>query len=52
MDLISKVTLVALIVSFFVGGQEIRKILGKVKVGVDDMVIPSTSEIVFGTNST
>ena len=50
--LISKVTLVALIVSFFVGGQEIRKILGKMELGVDDMVIPSTSEIVFGTNST
>lgn len=51
-DLISKVTLVALTVSFFVGGQEIRKILSKVTLGVDDMVIPSTSEIVFGTNST
>lgn len=51
-DLISKVTLVALIASFFVGGQEIRKILGKMELGVDDMVIPSTSEIVFGTNST
>jgi hypothetical protein len=51
-ELISKVTLVALIVSFFVGGQEIRKILGKMELGVDDMVIPSTSEIVFGTNST
>ena len=52
LELISKVTLVALVVSFFVGGQELRKILGKMDLGEDDTVIPSTSEIVFGTNST
>ncbi|MDW7673868.1 MAG: hypothetical protein SCK28_04940 [Bacillota bacterium] len=51
-DLISKVTLVALIVSFFVGGQELRKILGKISLEKDDMVIASQQELVLGTNST
>lgn len=51
-DLISKVTLVALIVSFFVGGQELRKISAGKKLDSDDFVIPSTAEVVLGTNST
>ncbi len=51
-DLLSKVTLVALTVSFFVGGQELRKIIGKIDSEHDDMVIPATNEVVLGTNNT
>ncbi|MFZ5945427.1 MAG: hypothetical protein ACOYVD_15095 [Bacillota bacterium] len=51
-DFLSKVTLVALTVSFFVGGQELRKILGGMDIGNDDWVVPSTQEVVLGTNST
>jgi len=51
-DLVAKVTIVALVVSFFVGGQELRKIFGNMELDPDDMVVPSTEEIVLGTNST
>jgi hypothetical protein len=52
LELISKVTLVALTVSFFVGGQELRRILGKIDLERDDMVVHSKEEVVLGTNST
>ena len=48
-DLISKTTIIALIVSFFVGGQELRKVFGKVRVENDEMEIPSQEEICIGT---
>jgi hypothetical protein len=51
-DLVSRATIVALTVSFFVGGQELRKILGRIKVEPDDMVIPSTEETFLGTGRT
>ena len=51
-DFISKVTLIALIVTFFVGGQELRKLLGGKTVERDDSVVPSEREIVLGTNTT
>jgi len=51
-DLISKTTIVALTVSFFVGGQEIRKIFSGRKIDVEDMVVPSKEEVVLGTSRT
>lgn len=51
-DLVSRTTIVALTVSFFVGGQELRKILGNIKLDPDDMVVPSTEETVLGTGRT
>ena len=51
-DFIAKVTIIALIASFFVGGQELRKIFGGMKLDPDDMVVPSTTEVVLGTNNT
>ncbi len=51
-NMISRVTIIALIVSFFVGGQEIRKLLSKKKLSVDDMVIPSQEEVLLGTKRT
>lgn len=51
-DLMSKATIIALIVSFFVGGQELRKILTRHEIQVDDMVIPSDEEVILGTKRT
>ncbi|SES29589.1 hypothetical protein [Salisediminibacterium halotolerans] len=52
-DLIAQTTVVALTVSFFVGGQELRKIFGKKELpAVKDMVEPSNEEAVLGTNRT
>ncbi|MEW6623377.1 MAG: hypothetical protein AB1420_09665 [Bacillota bacterium] len=51
-DLISKTTIIALTVSFFVGGQELRKIMGGIELEPDSMVIPSQEETVLGTNRT
>jgi hypothetical protein len=51
-DLISKTTIIALTVSFFVGGQELRKLIGNVQLEVDRSVIHSTEETVVGTTRT
>ncbi|ARK30723.1 hypothetical protein [Halalkalibacter krulwichiae] len=51
-DLMSRTTIIALIVSFFVGGQELRKILGNIELEVDDIVVPSDEETLLGTSRT
>lgn len=51
-DLGSKVTITALIASFFVGGQEIKKIISKSKIDKDDFVVQSNDEIFLGTKFT
>jgi hypothetical protein len=52
-DFISRTTIVALTASFFVGGQEMRKIFGKKEeVIVEDMVVPSKEETILGTSRT
>ena len=51
-DLSSKVTITALIASFFVGGQEIRKILASKTIDKTDIVIPSEEELFLGTKFT
>jgi hypothetical protein len=50
--LASQTTVIALIASFFVGGQEIKKIFCKEEIKVDDIMIPSENETILGTNST
>jgi hypothetical protein len=50
--LMSKVTVIALIVTFFVGGQELNKIITKKHLDIDDLVIPSQDEILLGTKRT
>lgn len=52
MDLGSKVTITALIASFFVGGQEIKKIIAGEKINKKDIVVQSTEEIFLGTKFT
>ncbi|MEB1808592.1 MAG: hypothetical protein LPK26_15090 [Bacillaceae bacterium] len=51
-DLMAKTTIIALTVSFFVGGQELRKIIGKKPLDEDDMMVPSDEELVLGTSRT
>jgi len=51
-NVISKTTIIPLIASFFVGGQELRKMFSKIKIDPDDFVIPSDEEICVGTNRT
>ncbi len=51
-DLISRTTVVVLTVTFFVGGQELRKLIGGIQLPPDEMVIPSSEETVLGTGRT
>ncbi|OIJ18724.1 hypothetical protein BKP45_15680 [Anaerobacillus alkalidiazotrophicus] len=51
-DFIAKTTIIALIVSFFVGGQELRKILGGKELSGEDMIVPSEEESFLGTTRT
>ncbi len=52
MGLGSRVTITALMASFFVGGQEIRKLLTNRKIDAKDIVVPSSKEIFLGTKAT
>ncbi|ADU30234.1 hypothetical protein [Evansella cellulosilytica] len=51
-NLMANTTIIALTVTFFVGGQELRKILGKKELEEDDFVVPSSEETVLGTTRT
>ncbi|PKL49953.1 MAG: hypothetical protein CVV42_04650 [Candidatus Riflebacteria bacterium HGW-Riflebacteria-2] len=50
--LISRVTIVALVVSFFVGGQELRKIFKGEHLELDEIVVYSSEETILGTRRT
>jgi hypothetical protein len=52
LELGSKVTITALMASFFVGGQEIRKLLMHRKIDPKDIVVPSSEELFLGTKAT
>jgi hypothetical protein len=49
LDFTSKVTITALCASFFVGGQEIRKIFTNQPIDKEDIVVPSSEEMFLGT---
>lgn len=51
-ELTSRVTITALMASFFVGGQEIRKIFANQKISPEEMVVPSSKELFLGTKAT
>lgn len=51
-DFTSKVTITALIASFFVGGQEIRKLMLDEEIDKTDIVVPSDEEMFLGTKFT
>jgi hypothetical protein len=48
-ELSSRVTITALMASFFVGGQEIRKLIQSRKIDFKDIVVPSSEELFLGT---
>ena len=50
--LLSKVTVIVLIVSFFVGGQELQKIIFKNHLEIEQLVVESQDEIILGTKRT
>ncbi len=50
--LLSKVTVIVLIVSFFVGGQELRKIIFKHHLDIEQLVVESQEEVILGTKRT
>lgn len=51
-DFTSKVTITALIASFFMGGQEIKKLISNQEIDKEDIVEPSTEEMFLGTRFT
>ncbi|WP_078596805.1 hypothetical protein [Evansella clarkii] len=51
-SLMANTTIIALTVSFFVGGQELRKILGNKETPPDDLMAPSDEETMLGTSRT
>jgi hypothetical protein len=51
-ELGSRVTITALMASFFVGGQEIRKLMTNKKIDPKDIVVPSSEELFLGTKAT
>ncbi|MFO7977105.1 MAG: hypothetical protein R6U64_00480 [Bacteroidales bacterium] len=51
-ELGSRVTITALMASFFVGGQEIRKLLTNKKINPEDIMVPSSQELFLGTKTT
>ncbi|BAM48501.1 hypothetical protein [Amphibacillus xylanus] len=51
-NLIASSTIIALVVTFFVGGQALRKLLSKDDSEIDELVIPSDEESVLGTTRT
>ncbi len=50
--LTSRVTITALMASFFVGGQEIRKLITNKDIDPKDIVVPSSKELFLGTKAT
>jgi len=51
-ELLSRATIIALIASFFVGGQELRKVFAKLKFEPDNLIVPSQEEATLGTSRT
>jgi hypothetical protein len=52
LDAISRTTIIALTASFFVGGQELRRLLGKISHEADESVTYSREEVFLGTGRT
>ncbi|KGM13499.1 membrane protein [Cellulomonas bogoriensis 69B4 = DSM 16987] len=52
MNMLSRATIVALTASFFVGGQELRRLFGGVSVPEDTSVVLNDKEVVLGTGRT
>jgi hypothetical protein len=49
---VARAAIIALVASFFVGGQELRRLFGGVSVPPDTSVVPDTTEVILGTGRT
>lgn len=52
LGMLGRATIVALAASFFVGGQELRRMFGGVQVAPDHSVVPNKNEVILGTGRT
>lgn len=52
LGMVAQATIVALAASFFVGGQELRRIFGKADIPPDQSVVYATEQVFFGTGRT
>lgn len=52
LSLIAQSTIIALAASFFVGGQELRRIFSRIRMPLDESVVYSTEQVFFGTGRT
>jgi hypothetical protein len=52
LGMIAQATIIALVASFFVGGQELRRIFSRIHVPPDQSVVYATEQIFFGTGRT
>jgi len=52
LGMLARATIVALAASFFVGGQELRRMFGGVQVDPDQSVVPNRTEAILGTGRT
>ncbi|MBT7170859.1 MAG: hypothetical protein HN909_03715, partial [Phycisphaerales bacterium] len=50
--LLSSVAVIVLVVTFFVGGQELNKIIRKKHLDIEELVVPSEEEVLLGTKRT
>lgn len=52
LNILSRTTIIALAATFFVGGQQLRRVFAKTAVPPDDSVVYCTDEVVLGTGRT
>lgn len=52
LGMIAQSTIIALAASFFVGGQQLRRILGGMRIPPDESVVYATEQVFFGTGRT
>lgn len=52
LGMLGRATVIALTASFFVGGQELRRLFGGVQVAADTSVVLNKSEVILGTGRT
>lgn len=52
LGMVAQATIIALAASFFVGGQQLRRILSGMRIPPDESVVYATEEIFFGTGRT
>ncbi|MBD3892279.1 hypothetical protein [Hydrogenophaga sp.] len=52
LGLLGRATIIALAASFFVGGQELRRLFGRAQMETDNSMLPNKTEVLLGTGRT